>query len=363
MAENQHYIAIGEEAARGVKESTTVGFVPILGQFVPDVEYDDQDIKAFDGRQGALGASDKRRMSQKWAASLEMALFTEAGVTGGMIGTLFKHFFGKVNSALGSGVGQYYHMYYPVQDPFSAANLGDKALTLNSNINEGAVMKNWPHVGARVKSLTFVSEPGQPTKLTVEFFGQFKDTTTVEIGSPTFPLENLRCDYNNLKSYYGGVTRVGVAPDYTDFTFVGATEFAHDKVTIKIENMFEDKLRNSGKNYPDKTNVKGAFAVTVDISTDWEDPSSDFSSVDEYIAYHNGISYQDLHFFWDTGTPADSGDNHAMHIDLPRMERVSVNPSYDIEADPTVEISYAGMYSAADLYKVGLMLKNTATAV
>lgn len=360
--ENKHYVAVGEEAARGTKESSTVGFVPLDEPFFPKMEYDDQRRKEYRGEQSALGDTLARRMSRKWSGSMVFPMFTEGGTVVGIIGTILKHFFGHVSSALGSGAGQYYHMFSPVHNPFAAANLGAKALTLNTNVNEGATMKNWPYVGGRVKSVTFDCEPSLPLKVTVEYFGQYRDTVTAELGSPVFPDENLRCDYNNLAAYIGTITKVGSAPDYTDFTFGSATLFKSDKLSVKFEAPHEDKLRLSGLDYPDKTNVKGQFKVTVEVTIDWEDPAAGFSSVDEFNSYHGGISQQNFHFFWDTGTPAGSGDNHALHIDLPAMQRLGGDPEYG-EDDPMITLAYEGLYDATALYQMGLMLKNTAAAV
>ena len=186
---------------------------------------------------------------------MEIPFFTEAGTTKGIIGTLLKHFFGKATSAQNGATGQYAHILYPVADPFATANLGAKALTLNLNINEGAVIKNWPFVGGRVKSLSFDQEAGNHLKFSVELFGQDKAATTAELGGAAFPAENLRADFNNLKVYTGTITRTGTAPDYTDFTFGSAMQLKPDKISVKIENGMEDVLRLSGLDYPDKTRM------------------------------------------------------------------------------------------------------------
>ena len=183
---------------------------------------------------------------QKWSGSIEMPFFTEAGSAKGMVGTLLKHFFGDSSSAENGSTGQHFHMLYPKSDPFSTSNLGDKALTLNLNINEGASMKNWPFVGARVSSLNFDQDVGSGLKVSADLFGQFKDTTTAEIGSASFAAENLRCDYNNLTVYTGTITRTGTAPDYTDFSFGSATQIKPDKISVKIENGMEDVVRLCG---------------------------------------------------------------------------------------------------------------------
>ena len=43
MAENKLYLALGEEASRGTKEASTVGFIPVLSPSIPKMEYDDKE--------------------------------------------------------------------------------------------------------------------------------------------------------------------------------------------------------------------------------------------------------------------------------------------------------------------------------
>ncbi len=363
MAENRLYMAVGEEATRGVAESTTVGFVPLLSPSIPKMEFDDQKVKEFRGEESIKGDSAVRRMSRKWSGSVETPLFTESGGTSGMVGTLLKHFFGSVTSTENGATGQFHHTYYPVSDPFSAANLGTKALTLNLNINEGAVMKNWPFVGGRVSSLSFDQEAGSQLKLSAELFGQYRDAVTAEIGSAQFAAENLRCDYNNLSLYTGTITRTGTAPDYTDFSFGSATRIKPDKVSVKIENGMEDTLRLSGVDYPDMTRM-GQYKVSVEFTIDWEDPASGFSSVDDFSAWMGNASETNLFLHWDTGTQAGSGDNHSLYIDIPRASRLGGEPDYSLDKDPMITVKYEGLLDTATTgYLVGLMLKNTASAV
>jgi len=203
MAKNQIYLAIGEEGTRGTKEVTTVGFVPSLSPFIPAMEFDDQKRTEFRGEDSAKGDTLVTRYSKKWSGSLEMPMFTEAGTTAGIIGTLLKHHFGYVVSAQNAATSQYYHMMSPTDDPFATANLSTKALSFNVNINEGATMKNWPFVGGRVAALTFDQETGGPLKVTADLFGQQRAATTAEIGSPAY-FAGL------VHARTGGVQRLGV---------------------------------------------------------------------------------------------------------------------------------------------------------
>jgi len=65
-----------------------------------------------------------------------------------------------------------------------------------------------------------------------------------------------------------------------------------------------------------------------------------------------------------TGTQAGTGDNHGLYIDIPRALRSGGSPEYDLEKDPMITLTYEGLYDAATCgYIVGLMLKNTASAI
>lgn len=361
--ENKHYTAIGEEATRGTAESTTVGFVPCLSPFLPQIEFDDKPRAEYRGEETVLGIRAIERLSRRWSGSIEMPFFTEGGTVKGIVGTLLKHFFGKAASGQNATTGQYRHMFYPVADPFASANLDTKALTLNVNIQEGATVKNWPYVGGRVKALTFEQAAGDKLKLVAELIGQKRDASATAIASPTFAAENIRCDFNNLTVYSGGTpTRTGSAPAYTEVGAGTAVAFKPDSISLKLENGMEDVLRLGGVDYPDKTRM-GQFKGTLEIKIDWEDPASGFSSVDDLIAFFGGISETNMMLIWNTGTQAGTGDNHGLIIDLPRCVRKGGMPELS-EKDPMVTLTYELAFDATTCqYLVGIMLKNTASAV
>lgn len=365
MAENKHYVAFGEEAARGTKEATTVGFIPLLGPFIPNFEPQEKYREEFRGEDTGKGETAVRRMSRHWSGSMEMPFFTEAGTVAGMVGTLFKHFFGHVASAQNGATGQYAHMFSRPADPFATADLGAKALTANVNINEGATMKNWPYVGGRIKSLTFDQEVGQELKVTAEMMGQFRDTVTAEIGSPAFAAENLRCDYNNLAVYFGaGISRTGSGPDFTDIAKGTMVQLKPDKISVTIDNGMDDVLRLSGLDYPDKTRMNGKIKATVELIIDWEDPATGFSSVDEFNSWVDAPSSTSLLLVWDTGTQAGTGDNHGLILDIPITQRRGGNPDYNRDADPMITLNYEGLQDdTTTKYTIGALLKNTASAV
>ncbi len=362
MSNNRIYAAIGEETQRGIKEAQTVGFVPLLNPGIPKLEFDERKRAEFRGQECVKGDSAVVRMSQRWGASLDIPFFTETGSAKGISGTLFKHFFGKAVSLQNGATGQFSHTFYPVADPFDVVNLGSRAITLNLNINEGATQKNWPFVGGRVKGLKFQQEAGSNLRVTAELIGQKRDPVTAELGSPVFAAENLRCDYTNLRLYTGPVVRSGSAPDFTDFSFPAAVQIKPDKVMVTMENGMDDALRISGVDYPDKTRM-GQFKVTMELTIDWEDPSSGFSSAAEFNRWVSSAGSTNFILHWDTGTQAGTGSNHALYMDLPKMSWSGGEPDYNMEKDPMITLKYEGLYDPDLGYMACVLLKNTAASV
>ena len=365
MAERKLFMALGEEAARSTPESTTVGFIPLAEPKEPKYEPNDKPREEYRGEESALGLTDDRRMDEKWSWSPKMPAYTESGgAQKGLMGTLLKHFFGKSASGQNGATGQHYHMMYPVVDMFSAANLGDKALTPNISISEGANLRLWPFVGGRIKSLSFDQEPGNQLMITAEMMGQKRGTVGAGEASPSWPAENLRLNFNSLKAYIGTITKTGTAPNYTQFGFGSATQFKPDKLSIKLTNGNEDKLRLSGLAYPDKT-VMGSFAGSLEMTIDWEDPGGGaFSSVDEFAAWMAGISTTNFCFVWDTGTQAGTGDNHMLILDIPKAVRRGGDLGWSRNKDGNIVLKYdLRLDETTSKYLVGLMLKNTASAV
>ena len=363
MAENQVYVAVGEETIRNTAQSSTVGFVPLLSLAFPKAEFDEPERAEGRGEDTVKGAVARSRQMRKWSHSLETAFFTEAGTVKGIVGTMLKHFFGKSATAQNATTGQYYHMLYPVADPFLAANLGTKGLTLNHNVSEGAITKNHAFTGGRVNSLNFSQEAGQSLKLTMSMFGQSKVASGTAIASPAFAAENLRCDFDTLTLYTGTITRTGTGPDYTQFAFGSATIIKPDSLSITIENGMEDAMQLAGVDYPTKTRM-GKYKVSLEFTIDLEDPAAGFSSFDDFNLWFAGASSSNFFANWNTGTQAGTGDNHSLGIDMPVMQRMGGEPNFSFDKDPMITLKYEGLYDATTTkYIVGLFLKNTATAL
>lgn len=367
MSSNILYAALGIEAARGTKESTTVGFLPLTNPQWPQFEPDDQPKNDWRGEQVSLGNIGKRRMSQKWSHSLEYDFFTESG--GGskaMSGAPIKQCLGFGSSAQNASTGQYIHMMYPVYNPLSTDSgyLGNRAITVNENTSEGDTVKNKPWTGGIVSGLIFTQETGQLLKVSAPMMGQTVGASETAIATPTFAAENLRCDYADLTCYTGTITRTGTGPDFTDFAFGSATQFCPDNFTLTIESGKTDNLKLCGVDYPTKQN-SGMFKITLTFKIDYDDPASGFSSVDDYNLWLAGVSQTNFFFHYDTGTAAGTGDNHQLYIDCPVLQRVtSPGPEITKETDPSKVLNYEGDFDAATTeYIIGIMLKNTSPTI
>ena len=364
MAETKSFLAVGEEATRGTKEITTTGAVPLTSFELPAPNYGAKKREEFRGEDTALGYTTELRMSESWSGlSIETPFFTEAGGAKGIIGTLLKHFFGKVSSSQNGVTGQYRHMLYAVADPFSTANLGAKALTLNMNAMHGGTLKNHPYTGGRVSKLSLKQEVGGHLMLTAECMGQKLATPEAGLSVPTFAAENLRCDYNNLTIANGAtVTRTGTAPNYTALTSTGA-QVKPDSVSIELERGMSDKQLLDGTTSPGKSSV-GILTGKLSMVIDFEDPASGFSSVDEFTAWLAATSSTNFLLTWDTGTQAGTGDNHALILDLPICNRLGGMPKIIRDGDPKITLEYDFHDDGTTtLYAAGLLLRNTASAV
>ena len=365
LHKNKYYVAIGEEANQGTPEVGTVGFIPVLnfgglGYMPEDKMRDDQ----FRGEDSVLGATSTRRLTEKWEQSLDIPFYTEAGTTTDIMAQILKHFFGAGTSVQNASTGQYAQMFYPIANICAAGNLGTKALTLNPNFSHGDNVKNHPEAGARIKSISFKQERGQRLVMTVAFFGQYIDTITAEIGSPTFAAENLACYFDHMNCYTGTITRTGTPPDYTDITFGSATSFECDDVTITFECDRDLEIElGSGKIYPTQT-VGGLYKTTVEITRNFDSPAAGFNPVTEFENWLTAINKKNFAFHWDTGTPAGTGDNHGLIIDLPQLVMAPLDPEFDIEKDAKITLKFDdGEKDSTTLYKGAVMLKNTVAAI
>lgn len=363
MSKKIHYTAFGEEATRGTQEVSTVGFIPTTEPVIPIMEFAEEKRQEWRGEDVGLGNLEMRRLHQQWAASYSVPMFTEAGTTVGMMGTIMKHFFGKSSSSQNAATTQYIHMMYRVGDLFSSANLDTKALTVIPNFSQSATTKSKPFVGGRVTTLSFTQDSGSMGIMDFDMIGQTVGSTSAELGSQTYAAENIRLDYNNFTLYTGTISRTGTGPDFTDFEFGSATTIKPNSIKVNMTNQIVDNTKLEGLDYPNSTK-EAEFAGTLEITIDFEDPASGFSSVDDWEAWLAGSSETNFFLQWDSGTQAGTGDNHSLGIDLPICKRLGGPPTFTKENEATITLTYELLYDATTTkYAAGLALKNTAVTV
>lgn len=358
------YLAVGEEANRGTAEVTTVGFMPITECDLPGIDFMTKKRGEFRGEESRLGHTTERRMGQKFDWSITFPVFSEAGTTKGIVGTLLKHWAGKVTTLQNGATGQYDHMIYPVTNPFAAANLGTKALTLVFNIIAATgVIKSYPYTGCRPAKVKLSQKPGEDLMCTISGFGQKLGAIAAGLASPLYAAENLRMDYSMCSLYTGAVTRTGTPPNYTNIVQNSATRITPDELTLELDNGQKDKHVLDGNTSPNKTNV-GIVTGSLEVKIDFEDPSSGFSSVDDWNAWLAGVSAINGLLTWDTGVQAGTGRNHRIIVDLPIMNRQGGKPGIKQDADPDISLKYDFHYDGTTtLYTAGILLCNTASAV
>lgn len=359
-----HYLAFGEQADLITAENTTVGFMPVKSFVGIGAEFEDKEVVEFRGDEGVLGTTNIIRYGRKWMLSPEMPFFIESGGGEKNIPAMwYKHLGGHGVNVQNASTGQYNNTMSPVSNPRAAANLGTKALTLNSNLSHGDIPRNHPHVGGLVKSIKLTQAFNDELKVTVEHPGAFVEADEAEVGSPTYPAEALRLKYSHLKAYSGGITPVGVAPDYTDFTLAAGNQFKPHSLDITLPCERDLTGEMCGVDYPTKID-DGEHSVTLEFGIDFKNPASGFNSLDEFTAWLAGVdATAEFCFHWDTGVTAGTGDNYSKFIYLPEMYRQKPDIEWDPKKTPIITLKYKGKYNAANKAMWIALIKNTATAI
>lgn len=359
----KHYIAYGEQAVLETAEKSTVGFLPVTSFQGAGLEPIDEEKSEFRGDERVLGVTNVIRYGVKWSRSPEMPFFVESGSDKNLPAKIIKHLGGIGASSENVSTGQFYNTIYPVSDPRDAANLGTKALTFNSNFSHGDVIRNHPHVGAITKGISFVQAQNADLMWTPDHEGPFIEVNEAEIGSPTFPAENLRLKYNHVLAYSGTITTVGSAPVFTGFTFGSADQFKPKDLNINFTCDRTIDVEFCGKDYPTDI-IDGEHVVEIDFTVNFNDPASGFDSIDEFTAWLASVTTtQSFCFYWDTGVQAGSGNNYGMYIYLPEMYRVGPEITWDPLKAPVINLKYKGKYNATALALWVILIENTATTI
>lgn len=285
---SDQYLAFCEETVRGNKPgSPTWRFLPVISGLSPKFSPKDEPRKEFRGADNALGDVSVRRKESQFTTNIEAHLYP-----GVEIGVHLKHLLGFAGSRSVVDTSGYKGILYPMTMPYgSGQSLEDTAIGYSPNVDRDGTTKTQYHGGDRKKSATLTIKPGEDITITFEgqgagpYIGAANQTA---VAGASFPSDTLIYHGSMAKYYIGtGASRTGTAPNYTDIGPGTMTEFAPDDFTLKITNGLDDELVSNGIRGPSHTIRSAQFDWSADFSIDFRDPSSGFSSIDEFEAQYS----------------------------------------------------------------------------
>lgn len=285
---SEQLLALYEETTRGTKPGSPVyRFLPVISGLAPKFAPKDEPRKEFRGADTALGDSSVVRKDSQFTAAPNSYLYP-----GVEIGLFLKHLLGFAGTRAVVDTSAYKGILYPVTMPYgSGMSLVDKAIGLQPNIDRDGVTKSQDWNGARIKSATVNFKQGEDITITFEMQG-----AGPWVGAPgqtatagaSFTVA-APYSFSDATFYIGaGATRTGTAPDFTAIVPNTMSVFTPDDFTIKITNGLDDKITGNGIKGPSKSERVAQFGVQTDFTMDFRDPSSGFSSIDEFEAQFSG---------------------------------------------------------------------------
>ncbi len=360
---SDQYLGIVEETTRGADPESGYLFLPVRSGLSPKFQPNDAPRKEFRGQDTALGDASVRRLSSAWAASLEAALYP-----GAEMGLIFKHLFGFAGSRSVIDTNAYGGMLYPKAQPYGAgAPLADKAIGLIPNTDEEGTTKKQYYGGGRIRSLTMNFTPDEDVFVSVEFGGAgpwVGSPDQAALAGAAFPA--AACFLFHQASFYigSGISRTGSGPDYTAIAPGSMTQFTPDEATLTLTNGLEDKMVLNGVAGASKTHRSGQFAAELQTTVDYRDPSSGFSSADEFKTLFSGPRTNSLLIVLDSGELAGAAtQNYQMIIDLPTMLLETEGPERNNEGQtPPLSTTWRSLYNSTTKYPAAILTFDQAAA-
>ena len=140
---------------------------------------------------------------------------------------------------------------------------------------------------------------------------------------------------SGVRLYAGQIERIGIAPDYKDFICDSAVEIKSDRIAVKIE-----KIEGTSQ-----------YKVSLELTIDWEDPTSGFSSVDEFSSWISSSYETSFCLYY------DFKERGEFYIDIPRMQLTGGKPSSSSDKEPLITFQYEGLHNPSFGYTVGMLYK------
>lgn len=356
------FIALVEEAVRGVDPGSGYLFLPVRGNLQPTFEPKDVPRKEFRGEGTGLGDMALTRTESAWNYALESAWYP-----GPEVGLLLKHGYGKAGTRATIDTTAKKGIIYPDVAPFGAGrSLGTKAVGIWCVYEKEGVTKKRYYGGGLVKPSTIKIEGTNDVIISFElvgagdFIGEELDNDLV----PVFPTVEPFVSSDVLLYIGSGISRTGTAPNFTDIEEGTMNPFVPDSFTI-TPNLGNDlKVVLDGVQGPNKPYRANQVSIEVSAPMDLADPSSGFSSADEADAIFVGPSTQSLLVKIVSSALAGSVDEpYSVVIDLPNMQRLHKTPQRNSDgSQPTIELSYKSLNDATAKYPIALMTVDQAPA-
>lgn len=357
----EQFLALVEETTRGTDPGSGYLFLPVMSTIQPTVNFDDQPRKEFKGQDTALGDGSVVRRSGQWTMTLECAYYP-----GAEVGLLMKHALGKSETRVVEDTSAYKGILYPLAEPYGlGAELAEKAIGIIANTDEGGTTKAQYYGGGRIKSMNIKGEGTDDVKLTFEIqgaaehIGPADQTATAGV---TFPVA-APFSTNDCLLYIGaGITRTGTAPLFTDIAPNTMNPYQPDNFDITVTNGLNDKNVMDGKLGPNKTFRESQVLVEVTTPVDYQDPSSGFSSADQYKEIFNGPITSSILLIMDNGELAGAAAaTYETIVDIANVQVLPETPERSSEGvQPTMNITLKSLASATTKYPIGILTTDKA---
>lgn len=360
----EQYMAICEETTRGTKPTTpTWLFYPLISGLQPKFNPNDESKKEFKGANTALGDSTVTRKSSDFSDTLEAYCYP-----GAELGLILKHGTGYAGSRSVIDTTAYKGILYPVTMPYGTGMpLANTAIGLCPNTDEAGTTKSQYWGGYRPKSLTFAIKPGEEVKVTIEGGGAgpwVGDPDQTAISGLAWPA--AASFHGSDAEFYiaSGISRTGVAPNFTDIDAGTMQRIYPDDFSLKLTLGLEDAIVGNGVRGPSKSKRTAQALAEVDITIDYEDPSSGFSSADEYKTIFSGPRTNSLLIILNNGELAGAAtENYRLIIDLPLLRVSTDGPERNSDGKtPPMKMKFSSLYSDTTKYPFALMTVDQADA-
>lgn len=364
MSNPTQYLALYEETTRGTAPgSPSYKFYPVTGKLMPDAKFDDKAIDEFRGASTGLGnsAGSLRRLATSWAYGLEGLFYP-----GAELGLILKHAFGHINAAQTVDTNAKSKLLYPVILPYGTdMSLASKAIALVPNVDVSGTTKSQVFGGGRISGLEISIKRPDDITVKVDFMGGpwVGAPGQTAVGSVVFPVASSFSSADAKCYIGGGASRTGSAPDFTALAVGTMTQFLPDEITIKFDFGLEDQDIVNGNKGPSKTIRKGKAKATVEFTLDFLDPSTGFSSFDEFTAFVAGIRTNSLMVVLDNGQLIGSStQNYEAIIDLPLVQVAPATPEVTSDGKQgKVKFKAETLYDATVGYPFALELIDLAS--